>query len=116
MGIIEGTDEIARCAPRADRPRCWTPRGRLRAGVSTAALNQIAERALQRAGARSAFSATGRAGCRHPAVLCTSRNDIVVHGIPRQDEVLVEVIHRHRLRLLQGRLLPTRRAPLRSAW
>jgi methionyl aminopeptidase len=60
-------------------------------GVTTAELNRIAERALARAGCRSAFLgyAPGDAPP-YPAVLCTSRNHEVVHGIPRADVVLEE--------------------------
>jgi methionyl aminopeptidase len=60
-------------------------------GVTTAQLNRIAERALERGGARSAFLGYRPHGLPpYPAVLCTSRNEVVVHGIPREDEVLRE--------------------------
>jgi methionyl aminopeptidase len=60
-------------------------------GITTAELNRIAERALERAGARSAFLGYRPHGLPpYPAVLCTSRNEVVVHGIPREDEVLRE--------------------------
>src|SRR6478672_10673881 len=55
-------------------------------GVSTWELNEIADRELKRRGATSAF--LGYHG--YPAVLCTSVNDVVVHGIPRKDVVLVD--------------------------
>lgn len=47
-------------------------------GVSTAELNAIAEDAIVGAGGRPAFK--GYNG--FPATLCTSVNDVVVHGIP----------------------------------
>jgi methionyl aminopeptidase len=55
-------------------------------GVSTWDLNEIADRKLKELGATSAF--LGYHG--YPAVLCTSVNEVVVHGIPRKDVVLGE--------------------------
>ena len=52
-------------------------------GVTTAQLNRIAERELRRAKARSAFLGYAPRGAPpFPAVLCTSVNRVVVHGIP----------------------------------
>lgn len=53
-------------------------------GASTWDLNEIAEAKLKELGAKSAFF--GYHG--YPAVLCTSVNEVVVHGIPRKDVVL----------------------------
>ncbi len=50
----------------------------LRPGVSTAELNDIAEDAILSRGGKPAFK--GYRG--FPATLCTSRDDIVVHGFP----------------------------------
>lgn len=48
-------------------------------GVSTAELNRVAERELTRARARSAFLGYRPGGLpAYPAVLCTSRNRVVV--------------------------------------
>ncbi|HEX2038297.1 MAG TPA: type I methionyl aminopeptidase [Acidimicrobiales bacterium] len=47
-------------------------------GVTTAALDRVAREVLDRRGARSNF--LGYHG--YPAVICTSPNDVVVHGIP----------------------------------
>lgn len=47
-------------------------------GVSTAELNDVAERAIIESGGRPAFK--GYHG--FPATLCTSVNEVVVHGIP----------------------------------
>lgn len=55
----------------------------IRAGVTTADLDQIAETVIRDAGAVPNFK--GYHG--YPAVICTSVNDEVVHGIPR-DRVL----------------------------
>ena len=62
-----------------------------RPGASTLELGRIAERVLARGGARSAFMGyRPRGQPPYPAVLCTSVNDVVVHGIPRRDVVLAE--------------------------
>lgn len=57
-------------------------------GVSTAELNELADRSLKKLGATSAF--LGYAHPPYPAVLCTSIDHVVVHGIPRKDEILKE--------------------------
>ena len=57
-----------------------------RPGLSTWELNEIADRRLKQLKAESAF--LGYHG--YPAVLCTSVNAVVVHGIPRKDVVLKE--------------------------
>jgi methionyl aminopeptidase len=60
-------------------------------GVTTWELDRIAERIFSRAGCRSAFLGYApRNAPPYPAVLCTSRNHEVVHGIPRRDAVLEE--------------------------
>lgn len=53
-------------------------------GVTTWELNQIAADGIERLKVKSAF--LGYLG--YPAVLCTSVNEVIVHGIPRKDEVL----------------------------
>jgi methionyl aminopeptidase len=55
-------------------------------GISTWELNQIAEKEMKKYDGTSAF--LGYHG--YPAVLCTSVNDVVVHGIPRKDMILKE--------------------------
>jgi methionyl aminopeptidase len=55
-------------------------------GVSTWELDDIARKEIARHKVVSAF--LGYHG--YPAVLCTSINHVVVHGIPRKDEVLHE--------------------------
>lgn len=61
-------------------------------GTTTAELNRLAARELERADAQSAFLGYRSRGNLppYPAVLCTSVNEVVVHGIPREDEVLRE--------------------------
>jgi methionyl aminopeptidase len=55
-------------------------------GMTTWELNEIAERRLKQLKAESAFLGYHD----YPAVLCTSVNEVVVHGIPRKDVVLKE--------------------------
>jgi methionyl aminopeptidase len=55
-------------------------------GMSTWELNEIAAKRLKQLKGESAF--LGYRG--YPAVLCTSVNEVVVHGIPRKDVVLKE--------------------------
>ncbi|HLU65995.1 MAG TPA: type I methionyl aminopeptidase [Kofleriaceae bacterium] len=55
-------------------------------GVSTRDLDQVAARGIKRLGVTSAFLGYYD----YPAVLCTSVNEVVVHGIPRRDVVLEE--------------------------
>ena len=60
-------------------------------GVSTWELNRIAEKMIAQAGARSCFLGYRPRGLPpYPAVLCTSINQGVVHGIPRKDVILRE--------------------------
>jgi methionyl aminopeptidase len=51
-------------------------------GVTTADLDREAERMIEEAGARSAFKNYRVGSNVFPAVLCTSVNEVVVHGIP----------------------------------
>jgi len=57
-------------------------------GVSTFELNELAEHELKKSNALSAF--LGYSSPPYPAVLCTSINDVVVHGVPRRDHVLMD--------------------------
>jgi methionyl aminopeptidase len=59
---------------------------RLRVGVTTAEIDAWVRRDTKRRGGRP--SQLGYRG--FPAAVCTSRNDVVCHGIPRGDEVLGE--------------------------
>ena len=61
-------------------------RAAVRPGVSTLALDRVARGVLERRGARSNF--LNYHG--FPAVICTSPNDVIVHGIPAADVVLEE--------------------------
>ncbi len=61
-------------------------------GVSTWELELKARAVMERAGASSAFLgyAPGGSVPPFPAVLCTSRNEVIVHGIPSKEDVLQE--------------------------
>ena len=61
---------------------------RCKVGVSTAELNELADRALKKAGSTPAFLGYGTPP--YPAVLCTSIDQVVVHGIPRKDAILTD--------------------------
>lgn len=55
-------------------------------GISTAELDRIAEAVIREAGGEPSFK--GYQG--FPATICSQVNDVVVHGIPSEDEVLEE--------------------------
>ena len=61
-------------------------RAAIRPGVTTMDLNKVAAEVIERRGATSNF--LGYHG--FPAVICTSPNDMIVHGIPSDEVVLVE--------------------------
>lgn len=58
----------------------------IRPGITTMDLDRIAREVIEKRGARSNF--LGYHG--FPAVICTSPNDMIVHGIPSEDVVLQE--------------------------
>ena len=58
----------------------------LHPGITTAELDRIAEAAITSAGATPSFK--GYRG--YPASICTSPNEVIVHGIPSKDVVLAE--------------------------
>jgi methionyl aminopeptidase len=60
----------------------------VRPGISTAELDALATDELARAGARSNFLHYGNPP--YPAVICTSINDEIVHGIPSRKRILRE--------------------------
>ena len=63
----------------------------VRPGISTGELDERAEAELRSRGAGSSFKGYMGASSRpFPAVLCTSVNDEIVHGIPSRDAVLAE--------------------------
>ena len=59
--------------------------GRLRPGIATADIDRwVREDTARRGGAPSQLGYNG-----FPAAVCTSRNHVVCHGIPRRDELLL---------------------------
>ena len=61
-------------------------RAAIRPGITTMDLNKVAAEVIERRGATSNF--LGYHG--FPAVICTSPNDMIVHGIPSDEVVLHE--------------------------
>jgi methionyl aminopeptidase len=72
----------------------WEILGRLaamiEAGVTTMDLEVVAERLIREAGARAAFKGyySPAAGSRYGFVLCTSVNEVIVHGMPSAKRAL----------------------------
>jgi methionyl aminopeptidase len=62
----------------------------LRPGVTTLELDELAEAETLRLGARPAFKGYRVRGRTYQHSLCTSRNEVVVHGIPSKGTVLDE--------------------------
>jgi methionyl aminopeptidase len=66
-------------------------KGRIRAGVCTAELNDLVEEEVRRRGVVAAFKGVKNPqGKPYPASICTSVNDEVVHGVPRPERILKE--------------------------
>ncbi len=78
--MIRTPEEIAkmRRAGKVVAEMLTETRAAIRPGVTTAALDRVARDVLERRGARSNF--LGYHG--FPAVICTSPNNMIVHGIP----------------------------------
>ena len=63
-------------------------RDMVKPGVTTAQLNAVAEEELARRGGKSPFKGYAPMGLPpYPAVVCTSVNDVIVHGIPNRDRL-----------------------------
>ncbi|HEY5937764.1 MAG TPA: type I methionyl aminopeptidase [Kofleriaceae bacterium] len=60
-------------------------------GVSTFELDRIARAGIEKHRVKSAFLNYGGYDVPpYPGVLCTSRNHVIVHGIPRRDDVIAD--------------------------
>lgn len=60
-------------------------------GVSTFELDRIARAGIEKHRVKSAFLNYGGYDVPpYPAVLCTSRNHVIVHGIPRRDDIIAD--------------------------
>lgn len=64
--------------------------GLVKPGVSTYELNEFAESEIVKVGGRPSFKNYGPKKNPFPAGLCTSINDVVVHGIPSKTAILKE--------------------------
>jgi len=63
----------------------------IKVGISTLALDKIAEENILRLGGIPAFkNYGGESGKPYPASICASLNDEIVHGIPAEDVILSE--------------------------
>ena len=63
----------------------------VRPGISTAELDQICHQTIEELGGESSF--LGYQLPNHPpypATICSSINEVIVHGIPKEDEILRE--------------------------
>src|SRR5687768_17819338 len=57
-------------------------------GATTAQMNAVAEEELAKRGAKSPFKGYAPMGLPpYPAVVCTSVNDVIVHGIPNRTKL-----------------------------
>ena len=88
MITLKSEDEIAliRKAGIITRLALARMKEAVRPGVSTQELDEIAVKTIKENGGQPAFK--GYRG--YPASLCTSINEIVVHGIPSKEVVLKE--------------------------
>lgn len=60
----------------------------IRPGVTTGQLNAVAEEELAKQGAKSPFKGYAPGGLPpYPGVVCTSVNDVIVHGIPGRERL-----------------------------
>ncbi|MDE2312076.1 MAG: type I methionyl aminopeptidase [Patescibacteria group bacterium] len=89
-GLIKTETEIAEIAEggRILHDILYQTAGLVKPGVSTWELNEFAEQAIVAAGGRPSFKGYGDKRNPFPAGLCTSVNDVVVHGIPSRDKIL----------------------------
>lgn len=63
----------------------------VRPGISTAEIDRVAETCIRDHGAEPTFKGFPNPyGGPFPGSVCTSVNDVVVHGVPREDDILKE--------------------------
>jgi|SRR3989344_618476 len=89
-GLIKTAEEIETIAEGGQilRDILYKVAGLVAPGISTWELNQSAEKMIEDAGGRPSFKNYGGKKNPFPAGLCTSLNDVVVHGIPSRDDIL----------------------------
>lgn len=88
--VLKSRDEIAvlDAANRVVLEILEILRAMIKPGVTTAQLNATAEEELARRGAKSPFKGYAPMGLPpYPAVVCTSANDVIVHGIPNRERL-----------------------------
>jgi len=90
MIVLKSRDEIERmrAASAVVAEVLATLREHVKAGVSTAELDAIAEELTSKRGAKPAFKGYVVQGRVFPATVCISINDEVVHGVPSKRRVL----------------------------
>jgi methionyl aminopeptidase len=88
--ILKSRDEIA-VMDRANRvvlEILELMREMVKPGVTTAQMNAVAEEELAKRGAKSPFKGYAPMGLPpYPAVVCSSVNDVIVHGIPSRTKL-----------------------------
>jgi methionyl aminopeptidase len=90
MILLKSKDEITRmrAASAIVAEVLAEVRSRVRPGVTTAELDEVAEAMTQKRGAKPAFKGYVVGGRTFPASICISINDEVVHGIPSKARTL----------------------------
>jgi methionyl aminopeptidase len=91
-GLIKSPEEIEIIAEggRLIHDILHKAAGLVRPGISTWELNEFAEAEIEKIGGRPSFKNYGPKKNPFPAGLCTSVNDVVVHGIPSKETILKE--------------------------
>src|SRR5215210_7243690 len=88
--VLKTRDEIA-VMDRANRivlEILEIMRGMARPGATTSQMNAVAEEELAKRGAKSPFKGYAPMGLPpYPAVVCSSANDVIVHGIPNRSKL-----------------------------
>lgn len=89
-GLIKTESEIETIAEggRILHEILYTAAALVKPGVSTWELDKFADDAIVKAGGRPSFKNYGPKKNPFPAALCTSVNNVVVHGIPSRDVIL----------------------------
>ncbi len=90
MSLIKTREEIEKIAKggKIMRRILSELKAMAKPGVSTWELDQYAEKEIIKAGGRPSFKGFGAKGQEFPGALCTSVNNIIVHGAPSKKEIL----------------------------
>ncbi len=89
-GLIKTQQEIATIAEGGSllRDILYKTAALVKPGISTLQLNEFAESEIKKVGGRPSFKGYGGKKNPFPAGLCTSVNDVVVHGLPARNIIL----------------------------